>query len=314
MPRDEALTESITIRLPGTAASALAEAARTARRSPAELARLWVLERLDLAEPVVARPRNAAVPDPATSAREKLRHRYRPDDVVVLFVGESAPAGGTFFYQADSRLFDATRDAFERAFGQMPAGAGFLERFMEMGFWLYDLVEAPVNRMPGRPRKSLVDAGVAGLAEQIRELEPDFVVAVKTSLAGVVQQAGRLAGFEPRRIRVFPFPAYQWRDAYVRNLAHFLNRDVPADGAAAAPAATPGPERLTLHEAMAIVLGDHPGETLSASALADEVAGRGLYERRDGGRADRAQVLLRARKYGEQFIVGARGISLRDHD
>jgi len=31
---------------------------------------------------------------------DKLRLRYRPDKISVLFVGESPPAGGTFFYKS----------------------------------------------------------------------------------------------------------------------------------------------------------------------------------------------------------------------
>ena len=36
---------------------------------------------------------------------ENLRNHYKPDKVEVLFVGESRPQGGTFFYQGDSTLF-----------------------------------------------------------------------------------------------------------------------------------------------------------------------------------------------------------------
>jgi hypothetical protein len=38
------------------------------------------------------------------SSLESLRQSYRPQQVRVLFVGESPPAGGTFFYRANSNL------------------------------------------------------------------------------------------------------------------------------------------------------------------------------------------------------------------
>jgi hypothetical protein len=48
----------------------------------------------------------------ASIARERLRRRYRPDGVRILFVGEAPPASGRFFYQADSGLYRAVRDTF----------------------------------------------------------------------------------------------------------------------------------------------------------------------------------------------------------
>ncbi len=38
------------------------------------------------------------------SATERLRSSYRPDNVRLLLVGESPPAGGKFFYDDRSRV------------------------------------------------------------------------------------------------------------------------------------------------------------------------------------------------------------------
>jgi hypothetical protein len=44
--------------------------------------------------------------------------------------------------------------------------------------------------------------------------------------------------------------------------------------------------------------------------LANEIASRGLYIRRDGGRADYPQLRLRAKKYRQLFEVTPNGIRL----
>ncbi len=255
-------------------------------------------------------PTGAAKPpvEAAVSSQERLRRRYRPDDMVVLLVGESAPAGGTFFYQGDSTLFTATREAFERAFGSMPVGEGFLGRFREMGFWLYDLADEPVNRRPGRPRKYTVSQGVTRLSRLVEDADPDFVIAVKTSLEGPVRRAASLAGFPAHRLLILPFPLYQWREEYVRELARFLNRKTALDDSAPT---IPAAERLTLHEAMRAILEDADGGPVPARQVANEIGRRGLYVRQDGGRADYQQVLLRARKYPAIFEIGPRGVGLR---
>jgi hypothetical protein len=274
-------------------------------RTPSKLIADWTLERLATLQIAVPTEANA---DAKSDERDLLRARYRPDDVWVLMVGESPPAGGTFFYQADSHLYDATREAFEVALGPMPQGEAFLERFQAMGFWLYDVVREPVNRKRGRPRGDAVAAGVSALAALIADLEPDFVVGVKTSLEGIVGQAARMSDFPASRVVVLPFPLYEWRREYVSQLSRFLN----PKGRQAPASATNPPSRMTLHEAMCRVLATSGGGPMPARRLANEVASQGLYLRGDGARADYQQLLARTRKYPALFDVSREGIALRD--
>lgn len=306
------LTETITVRFDSSAMAQIRAMARYSSRTPAALVRDLTLERLNMA----TRPRSSdpseAVRDPRDQSMEQLRARYRPDDIVVLFVGESAPAGGSFFYQADSNLFFATREACDLAFGGVPEGPAFLRWFHDRGFWLYDLAKRPVNRQRGRPRKLAVSAGVADLGELIAEAEPDFVVAVKTSIEADVRQAADRAGIGGNRILVLPFPLYQWREVYVRELARFFgHKDRRQDsGAAVVSSGSSGSAASTLHEAMVDVLKDLGGGPVPAREIANEVAARGLYHRRDGGRADYQQILARARKYPRLFAVDRSGVRL----
>src|SRR5687767_7532298 len=113
MPTD---TTDLTIALDGAERLALADLAIKELQEDDEFARGVILERLGhlpavyAAEPV---PSAGELKDP----REQLRLRYRPRDVQLLFVGESKPASGTFFYQADSHLYRAVREACLRSYG-----------------------------------------------------------------------------------------------------------------------------------------------------------------------------------------------------
>lgn len=75
----------------------------------------------------------------ALSAAERRRRRYKPDDIRVLFIGESPPAGGTFFYYANSNLYDATRAAFEAALPALRKESDFLDAFKRLGCYVEDL-------------------------------------------------------------------------------------------------------------------------------------------------------------------------------
>src|SRR6516225_11447130 len=79
---------------------------------------------------------------------EEIRASYRPERITTLFVGESAPYGGTFFYNQDSGLFREIRKAFL-------GGALFLETFRQSRFYLDDLVLEPVNHLENANRRSI---------------------------------------------------------------------------------------------------------------------------------------------------------------
>jgi hypothetical protein len=90
---------------------------------------------------------------------------------------------------------------------------------------LVDLADRPVNRLPGRPRKDAVDAGVERLADLIAEAKPERIVVVKASIASAVRAAAARASFDGDVVEL-PFPVRQWRAEYVRRLASVL----PATG------------------------------------------------------------------------------------
>lgn len=300
-------TMSVTITLSEDSGDVLERIARATARTMPSLIEDWIEERLAL----VAHEATSPEPHqylPIDDVRERFRNRYRPSDVVILMVGEAPPAGETFFYQADSHLFNATREAFSRAWGRMPTGTGFLEFLEEKGFWLYDISPLPLNRKRGRPRKEAVAAGVVKLAELIAETDPDFVVAVKTSLEGPVRQAAALAGYPPTRVRVLPFPLYQWREAYVTELAEFLG---PPDQPPTPFAPPVSPPPMSLEEAMVAVLRASGGGPMPARKVSNEISGKELYTAPEGKRPDYQQVLYAARKAPALFRVTRQGVSLK---
>ena len=179
----------------------------------------------DLAPYRASQGMGASSPSDETSGIEDLRAQYRPGRVETLFVGESAPAGGTHFYLANSNLFRATREAFVLAFGEAAVSEGprFLREFQDRGCWLVDLVDRPVNRLSDDERESLVSSGVAGLAQTIEASRPQHVVAVKATIDDEVRSAMEVAG-SPADLLALPFPVRQWRSVYVRELAEALRR------------------------------------------------------------------------------------------
>ncbi len=223
----QAMNVVLSVRFDARSARRINDLARRTGSTPGRLIRNWTLDRLgSLATEPALKPtaiREASAPyDRAENQYEALRRRYRPDRIDILLVGESRPAGGTFFYLANSNLYYATHQAFQRAFGPMPEGDHFLELLRDRSVWLYDLADAPVDRMRGRPRRDAVTSRISHLVDLLREERPRVVVAIKKDLAATVRQALVEADLGVDRLIVLPFPLYQWRREYVRGLAEVL--------------------------------------------------------------------------------------------
>ena len=158
---------------------------------------------------------------------EELRDRCRPSDIRVLFVGESPPAGGTFFYAANSILYNATKDAFEQGVPELLAG-DFRDDFRALGCFVDDLCLTPVNHLRDSPeleqqREEERKRGEGPLSDRIREADPLAVAIVMKGIAENVEASIAAAGAAGVCTRAFPFPGRPRNTAnYVRQVADYM--------------------------------------------------------------------------------------------
>lgn len=146
--------------------------------------------------------------DPSFFAREKLRRNYRPTRVELLFVGESPPTSGRFFYQSDSGLYRAIRDTFVSAFPNLD-GSNFLESFRDLGCYLVDLCEVAVDKLTPRQRQAACAHGESRLSDLLVELRPRIIVTVVLSIVENVHRAQTAANWEGTHLAL-PYPG-RWR-------------------------------------------------------------------------------------------------------
>jgi hypothetical protein len=123
---------------------------------------------------------------------EQLRRRYQPPQVRILLIGESPPASGRFFYQRDSGLYRAVRDAFQ-IFDSSTEEADFLDVFQASGCYLIDLSKQPVDALRPADRRAACREGEAALARSIRRLKPGIVVTLLKSIRPNVERAAAAA-------------------------------------------------------------------------------------------------------------------------
>lgn len=152
---------------------------------------------------------------------ESIRRSFRPPRISVLFVGESRPVSGGFFY-VDSPMTGYMQRVFSSVFSiKFRSREEFLEFFKAKGCYLDDLSLAPVDNGSRRQRRLIVDAGIGPLALRIREYQPKFVVAVLKRIAVQVRKAAQQAEFRGP-IEAVPFPGQSHQSAFVRELSAIL--------------------------------------------------------------------------------------------
>jgi hypothetical protein len=153
------------------------------------------------------------------SRAERLRRRYKPTDIRVLFIGESPPSGGTFFYYANSNLYNATREAFETAIPALRTEPDFLDAFQRLGCYVEDLCEEPVNHLdlrdPGRVQARAT--GIRPLARRMKRWSPQVVAVVMKAITGDAREALAVSGHADVERVELPFPARHYHQ-YVDQL------------------------------------------------------------------------------------------------
>lgn len=153
---------------------------------------------------------------------EKLRELYKPEVVKLLFIGESPPQGGNFFYRCNSHLFRNTKEAFENA------GLEFsLESFKKFGCWLYDVCEVPVNGMPAEQRRKTIQQGLPKALEVIDSLNPANIVVVKKGdMEKIVFRAicDKHNYKENETAFNLPFPSHGHQPIYREGLTEIIKR------------------------------------------------------------------------------------------
>jgi hypothetical protein len=155
---------------------------------------------------------------------EEVRLSYLPKKVKVLFVGESAPAAGTFFYLGDL-LTLYTKKAFEKSYSvDLESDQIFLERFKENNFYLDDLCLEPVNRMIEIDREAARHNSVLPLSWRIKNYSPKAIICIMKAIKPYVEDAMKLTNMEGITFYSLPYPRYKKHvEAYKEKLTIVLN-------------------------------------------------------------------------------------------
>ncbi len=171
------------------------------------------------------------------------RDKYRPSRIDVLWIAESPPAGGGYFYfertSGRNHLFRETM----KALGWWPLDASmhagfdkspYLKRFQKGGHFLIDLSPTPVNKLSRTERDAELRRGVSRISEEIETLQPAKILLIKRNVFDILFPLLQSSKHKLLNREFIPFPSHGWQEKYRKRIRQLVPRNefhaaIPAD-------------------------------------------------------------------------------------
>ncbi|MBU1170881.1 MAG: hypothetical protein KKD44_15080 [Proteobacteria bacterium] len=101
----------------------------------------------------------------------KLRNKYLPEALKLIFILESPPASGKYFYNETGKTTEPLFNEMMKTFHYKPADKkDGLEFFKSQGFFLVDSTYKPVNKMKGKEREATILSDFGNLVADLEAI------------------------------------------------------------------------------------------------------------------------------------------------
>jgi hypothetical protein len=163
------------------------------------------------------------------------RDQYKPGRVKLLWIAESPPTSGSYFYFPKTTGQDHLFRETMRAVGIWPSKVvmkkgvdkrPLLQSFRSKGFFLIDTCSHPVDKLKDRERKRAILEGTSGVLELVSELNPNGVIIVKSNIYDPVKRALESSGFAGKILnqKPLPFPSHGRQQSYRKRISDILRK------------------------------------------------------------------------------------------
>lgn len=172
---------------------------------------------------------------PSVESFRAARDQYRPNKVKLLWIAESPPTSGSYFYFQKTTGKDHLFRETMTAVGLWPAKEtmkkgvdkqSMLESFQLRGFFLIDTCAVPVDKLKDRERKRAILEGTSGVVELVSELNPNGIIIVKSNIYDPVKRALESIGFAGKILnrKPLPFPSHGRQQSYRKRISDILRK------------------------------------------------------------------------------------------
>lgn len=175
------------------------------------------------------------------AARDEYDPRRIGLRVKLLWVAESRPASGAYFYISPTTGKDSLFRETMKALGwwpvdePMPARTEkerYLTCFQKCGYLLEDIVQRPVNKGLSRSQRTqAIQDGVQPLLGKLREIDPEHIIIIKGPVYEELTPALLKSRFGSRLLNQgpIPFPGSNHAIEYRNAIVSLLDRVPPCE-------------------------------------------------------------------------------------
>ena len=163
----------------------------------------------------------------------RLRRKFKPAEVRLIFVAESPPASGKYFYDITGTVTEPLFAAIMRdVLGQTPrTKTDGLRAFQDAGYTLVDATYTPVNRgLTNRERDNRILEDYPSLKQDLAKLtqrKPIPILLVKANVCRLLEERLVADGFNViNKGTIVPFPASGQQGRFRTAATSILRRSI----------------------------------------------------------------------------------------
>lgn len=159
--------------------------------------------------------------------------KFLPDKIKVLFIAESPPANGSFFYFKLSKqeilLATVTTAVLGdgKGYTRNDSKIEFLKTLKDKGYFLIDAVDYPINTTDNRNRELIIQKEVDNLIDRLKELENKIdgytkIILIKKSVFNILNNTLKQKGYNILNKAKIDFPKYYNNRDTIKEIRNLL--------------------------------------------------------------------------------------------
>lgn len=163
---------------------------------------------------------------------KRLRNEYLPKNLKIIFIAESPPAAGTFFYNPDGEITEQLFSAMMKLISHKPKAKkdGLLE-FANKGLLVVDAVYQPVNDIGNyNIRNEKILKNLPSLIDDLRKIigkKRVKIILIKANICRMLEAPLKEIGFKVINNGVIvPFPGNGQQNKFYKMIKQTFNKNV----------------------------------------------------------------------------------------
>jgi len=167
---------------------------------------------------------------PMLSKSHYLKLRKKPSRLNLVFILESPPVSGKYFYDPTGKTTEPLFAAMMKVIGENPATKKQgLTAFAEKGLFLIDATYKPVNHIKSKAKRN--QAILSDLPELIKDLTLNLhdrgtpVILIKADICRLLKEPLKALGFNViNEDGIIPFPSNGWQPIFHQRLQDLFSK------------------------------------------------------------------------------------------